>query len=874
MKRARNQDTICQDGPAPKIQHLTHNAYSDTNIDGNAAVILGNNHGTINNHYGVQNYYMMPQQGDGLKNNMSEGEKFAALLASLTFDDMGVRFRNVGAALPDTCQWLRYHESFLSWSNDVQSLESRLLWIKGKPGSGKSTIMRETLLWMTKLSPQQVIVSYFFNARSPYHLAKSTLGMYRALLHQIMSVRVGARKIFLEEFRFKINASGIETWSETEIQNFMITLADTKNLPSLAIFIDALDEDDGDDVQQMVNFFEDLQQRVYCAEGDLRICLSSRHYPHITVKGSSVILEDQQGHSDDITRYVRTRLLGKESYRKFKLQERIMKKAAGVFLWVVLMVHVLNQAFNRGKGLSSMEQTLNHAPERVWDLFQTVLSGNEENKEECITLLRWVLYAERPLRPIELRAAVRLISSGDGDDIEEISRYLLHCSRGLVELTKGTPSTVQVIHETVREMLINTSILNNHVTTLPSVLPYDPAPQTQSCNAMIAESCLTYLSDVSAQVRLINWSEYPLIDYATRYWWQHLEKTGAPYRTRLLELASKFLHNNTNRIFWTGLRYNIEPVWDYSTGYAHLIRHRIEEFRRRVDVPFCRAVIADIPEFVREYACTGTDLDVGKNLTTALTFAVATGNTRMLELLLELEADPNTPLGSSPLGLAVQMRSTTCVRMLLEAGAVPDIIESGSTPLVDAADMGCEDIVNVLLDWGTNINSDAMHGCALFYAAERGHEKIVKILIKRGADVGLGTVSYSPLGIAALKGHRGIVEMLLANGAPVDYGGKSRDSPLELAKRGGDEDGEIIRMLLARGAKGLASDLQLASDLYDRATKRNLETKRRNLEMTLVTTWIPGTTLAAEIQAFNECYEKEGLFDNDDDSERPSYMDR
>lgn len=484
--------------------------------------------------------------------SLMETRCFEALLASLVFKNMGVRLRNVGPALSNTCQWLRGHESFVFWLNDDRISATRgLLWIKGKSGCGKSTIMRETLLWMRREHPQQNVVSYFFDARSPIRLAESTIGMYQSILHQILRLRREIHRIFMDDFRFKINDQGsdspqIEDWSETEIQNFLVNLADTQNLSALTIFIDVLDEDDGDDVQETIGFFEDLQQRVAPSGGALRICLSSRHYPYITIRSEPIILKEQLGHGEDISEYLRTRFLGEDSLEKSELQERIMKKAAGIFLWVVLVIHMLNREYKKGKGLASMYRELDRAPEKVQELFKAILARKNGNKEECITLLRWVLFTERPLRPSELYVVVRHIRPTDMNlkpmcfdyDRREASKYLLYCSRGLVELTKANPSTVQFIHETVRELLVNTSILEGHASALAATLHTNSVVQAQVCHAMIADFCLAYLCDLleTKQTWGVN---YHMEDYAVNHCWQHLESTCGSYRSSSVELASQ-----------------------------------------------------------------------------------------------------------------------------------------------------------------------------------------------------------------------------------------------------------------------------------------------------------------------------------------------
>ena len=61
------------------------------------------------------------------------------------------------------------------------------LWIKGNPGTGKSTLMKllfEEAKLNTRHDPLQITLSFFFLARGTIE-EKSATGLYRSLLHQL-----------------------------------------------------------------------------------------------------------------------------------------------------------------------------------------------------------------------------------------------------------------------------------------------------------------------------------------------------------------------------------------------------------------------------------------------------------------------------------------------------------------------------------------------------------------------------------------------------------------------------------------------------------------------------------------------------------------
>lgn len=72
-------------------------------------------------------------------------------LASLSFPEMTQRRKSANRAFPGTCSWIQSHKLYQEWLE----LQCGLLWIKGNPGSGKSTIMAFLFEEMIKASEQR-----------------------------------------------------------------------------------------------------------------------------------------------------------------------------------------------------------------------------------------------------------------------------------------------------------------------------------------------------------------------------------------------------------------------------------------------------------------------------------------------------------------------------------------------------------------------------------------------------------------------------------------------------------------------------------------------------------------------------------------------
>ena len=91
----------------------------------------------------------------------------------------------------------------------------------------------------------------------------------------------------------------------------------------------------------MVTFLTRLSK-----DSPLHICFASRHYPHISVATDlSVVLEERDGHQEDIATYLSSALQIGHSRLAEEIRSELKEKACGVFMWVVLVVDILNKEY-------------------------------------------------------------------------------------------------------------------------------------------------------------------------------------------------------------------------------------------------------------------------------------------------------------------------------------------------------------------------------------------------------------------------------------------------------------------------------------------------------------------------------------------------
>ncbi|ETI19599.1 hypothetical protein G647_09433 [Cladophialophora carrionii CBS 160.54] len=212
----------------------------------------------------------------------------------------------------------------------------------------------------------------------------------------------------------------------------------------------------------MVACFENLGQEATESGLQVRICFSSRRYPHITVdRCIELVLEGQEGHQQDLANYLHSELKIGKSQRCEKIKEELLRRTNGIFLWLVLVVRILQKEFDRGR-VHALQTRLEEIPPGLDELFRDILTRDTRNADDLLVCLQWILFAKRPMKREELYFAIlagtepQHLGPWDATEVTPtvMDRFILDCSKGLTALTRTKNQTVQFIHESVRDYLL------------------------------------------------------------------------------------------------------------------------------------------------------------------------------------------------------------------------------------------------------------------------------------------------------------------------------------------------------------------------------------------------------------------------------------
>ncbi|KAM0293640.1 hypothetical protein ACHAPM_011606 [Fusarium culmorum] len=183
------------------------------------------------------------------------GNRRQKLLESLEFDQIDSRKTTIKTAYSKTCSWFLKHPDYLEWlDSKKQSHHLGFLWIRGKPGAGKSILMKFIYTKMKRNDTplKALTISFFFNARGKL-LEKSVLGMYRSLLLQLLEGFPDLQRILDDPDL--ISRNQVTCPPLNVLKDLFRSAVSSLEKRALTCFVDALDECDEQQVRDMVEFF-------------------------------------------------------------------------------------------------------------------------------------------------------------------------------------------------------------------------------------------------------------------------------------------------------------------------------------------------------------------------------------------------------------------------------------------------------------------------------------------------------------------------------------------------------------------------------------------------------------------------------------------
>ena len=316
-------------------------------------------------------------------------------LDSLWFDETNSRMNEIAASHRDTFHWIFDDDQKPRWDSFTTWLkgDEPVYWIHGKPGSGKSTLMK----FLASASPTKdclanrypndkvLVVTYYFWL-SGSHVQRSRKGFLCSIIRQTIIDDERLLDTLLDEQPKLLEKRNINDWDPKELRTLLICLTSSRTLP-LCYFIDGLDEfDQGDDVESVLSLIEEIS-----STGKTKFCVSSRPENYISTRLSKhPQLRLQDLTAADMEILIRDELSHARSKCKpaqikdehlDEIVQTMSWKADGVFLWVHYAINSLITGMRKQDDFKDLLNRTEDLPSGMYELYLQMWKRQNEDQQ-------------------------------------------------------------------------------------------------------------------------------------------------------------------------------------------------------------------------------------------------------------------------------------------------------------------------------------------------------------------------------------------------------------------------------------------------------------------------------------------------------------
>jgi hypothetical protein len=314
-----------------------------------------------------------------------------------------------GGLQANSWRWVLNNATFREWQRDPHS---RLLWIKGDPGKGKTMLLCGIIDELGKSTND--LPSFFLCQGTDSRINSAT-----AVLRGLIYLLVKQQPRLISHLRKRYDEVGGSLFQDANawvvLSKIFISIVQDEGLKISCLFVDALDE--------CVVDLPKLLDLIFYTTASLphvKWLVSSRNEGHIeqglkSVGDEAKLSLELKQNAEQVARavdaYIDHRLSCLESLSEDDLREQVReelrRKANGTFLWVALIVKELEKP-ESWDPLAVVKE----APTGLYELYDCMIGQIQrlttKNAETCRSLLCTAVVAYRPLNLAEIGSLRRL----------------------------------------------------------------------------------------------------------------------------------------------------------------------------------------------------------------------------------------------------------------------------------------------------------------------------------------------------------------------------------------------------------------------------------------------------------------------------------
>jgi Cdc6-like AAA superfamily ATPase len=354
-----------------------------------------------------------------------------------------------GGLLADSYRWVLDNTAFQQWR---QEPHSRLLWVKGDPGKGKTMLLCGIINELQKTATQAVTISYFFCQATDSRINTAT-----AVLRGLLYMLVDQQPSLVSHIRKKHDLAGESLFNDANawvaLTEIWVDVLQDTDLRTTYVIIDALDEC----VTSLPELLEFVAKQS-SASSRVKWIVSSRNWPEIETQLERaeykvrLSLElNAKSVAAAVAVFIQQKVdqLAQEKQYKADVRHAILQhlksNADDTFLWVALVCQDLKKTpkWNVLKKLNSFPPGLDPLYERMMDQI-----SKSDGAEICRQVLASTAILYRPMTISELVALVEQLE--DLDDLESVREIVGFCGSFLTL----REDTVYFVHQSAKDFLL------------------------------------------------------------------------------------------------------------------------------------------------------------------------------------------------------------------------------------------------------------------------------------------------------------------------------------------------------------------------------------------------------------------------------------
>ncbi len=355
-----------------------------------------------------------------------------------------------GGLLEDSYRWILENSDFQQWRNDQQS---RLLWIKGDPGKGKTMLLCGIINELKKSMARRELLSYFFCQATDSRINNAT-----AVLRGLMYLLVDQQPSLISHIRKKYDHARKNLFEDANawvaLCEIFTNILQDPSLNSTYLIIDALDEC-VTDLPKLLDFIVQKSS----VSPRVKWIVSSRNWPDIEERleraGHKVRLcleLNAESVSTAVSIYIQYKVLQLAQQKKYDDKTRdavldhLFSNANNTFLWVALVCQNLEK-IPRWKTLAK----LNAFPPGLDSLYKRMVEQicNSDNADLCKQILASIAIVYQPITLKELTSLVEMLENMS-NDLESLGEIIGLCGSFLT-IREGT---IYFVHQSAKDYLV------------------------------------------------------------------------------------------------------------------------------------------------------------------------------------------------------------------------------------------------------------------------------------------------------------------------------------------------------------------------------------------------------------------------------------